>query len=196
MACVFVSLDLVMLLILVGEPLSEVMGAPVQIQSTPFENAVQDEDTVVLYCKAVGVYLQWEFNGHTLGIFNGDEELGAVKQRTVNGNTVATAILLSKALNSDNITVKTSVMILNTTFIEDRPIRADCFGEGMDQASYTVTEPIMDNSQRTESTSSEATVINPTSTSAPNFSMEMSSAPCTGTSLVLLSLLVASSIFL
>ncbi len=187
---------------LVGAPLSEVLGAPVQIQSTPFENAVQDEDTVVLYCKAVGVHLQWDFNGFTVGIFSGDEEVGAVKQRTENGNTVATAILLSRALNSDNITVRTSVMILNKNFIEDRPIRADCFGEGMDQASYTVTEPIMDNSQRTESTSSEATVIslnNPTSTSAPDFPtlrMEMSSAPCTKTSLVLLSLLVASSIFL
>ncbi len=139
--------------------LSEVMVAPVQIQSTPFENAVQDEDTVVLYCKAVGVHLQWESNGFTLAIFNGDEEVGAVQQRTVNGNTIATAILLSRAINSDNITVRTSVMILNRNFIEDRPIRADCFGGGMDQASYMVTEPIGDNSYRTENTS-----LNPTST--------------------------------
>ncbi len=188
----FVSLDLakcLMLLILVG---AEVLGAPVQIQRTPFRNAVHDEDTVVLYCKTIGMHLQWEFRGRTLAIFNGDEEVGAVKRRTQRGNTTATAVLLSKALNRDNITVRISVLILNMTFIEDWPIRVDCLGGGMDQASYIVTEPIGDNSQRTESTYSEITTIsldNPTSTSTLDFPVlgfEVASAPPIGSSLVLL----------
>ncbi len=206
MACVFplfVSLNLtkcLMLLILVAE----VIGAPVQIQKTPFE---YDEDTVVLYCKSIGVHLQWDLNGFTLGNFDGNEEVGAVKKRTESDNTVATAILFSKAPNSDNITVRTSVLILNKNFIEDRPIRVDCLGGGMDQASYTHWEQLSgNNSQRTDSTSSEATTIsldNPTSISSPDFptlGFEMASVPSNSVgvslSLVLLTHLVASSIFL
>ncbi len=162
----------------------EVMVAPVQIQRIPYE------DTVVLYCKTIGVHLLWEFNGLTLAVFDGDEEVGAVKQRTQRGNTIATAILLSRALNSDNITVRTSVLILNKKLIEDRPIRADCLGGGMDQASYIVTDSIGDNSHQTESTSSEATTISlddSTSTCAPDFptlGFEVASAPSMGVSLV------------
>ena len=160
------------------------MGTPVQIQSTPFEDVVNNEENAVLYCKTTGVYLRWELTSFTPGVFNGDEEVGAIKERIKKGNTVSTAVLLSRALNSDNETVRTSVLILHKNFIQDRPINVTCSGERMDRVSYLVTE----NSSQTEGTSSEITTIsldNPSSTSTPDFptlGFEVAAAPSMGVS--------------
>ncbi len=193
MACLNPSLNLALakltcLVLLILFLVAEIAGSPVQIQSTPFEEVVNDEEKVVLYCKTTGVHLHWRVNSFTPGIFNGDEKVGAIKERTQDGNIISTAVLLSRALNTDNETVRTSVLILHKNFIQDQPINVTCSGEEMDRASYIVTE---NSSQTTESTSSETTTIsldNPTSTSAsdfPTLGFEVDSAPSMSISLVL-----------
>ncbi len=92
MACLnpsYLSLNLTLakllcLLLLILYLVAEIAGSPVQIQSTPFEEVVNNEEKVVLYCKTTGVHLHWRVNSFTPGIFNGDEKVGAIKERTQN----------------------------------------------------------------------------------------------------------------